>query len=548
MPLQSSSIYDMHSFLNNKYYIPNYQREYSWENDELEDFWNDLKFTKDEEDDIHFFGQIVVHDDSDQKKKFIIDGQQRATTSMIFLRAMQINYDELFEEFGQDEARYQSSDIESNYLGRKQKRHLNLGDLDNDEFEKILSNKPDIESKKRKKSHEHLRKAYIFFDTKIREDLKNAADCEDKLNILLSYSSTFLERFKVLYMEATKLEEAFVIFETLNARGKDLETADLLKNYILNHSGEIDTSLKKWNSMIGKLDKCDPTKYIRNFWNATQSFTREKALYRAINKSITVPRKTKELLNDLDELSLYYHDMVVPSESSLFDDDLKRIFLALKTLKASSFYPVVLAMKKQNYNDNDLCDVLKKIECYVFRNFTICGKTANSAETYFAEIAKSIFDENLKDIDVICTEIKKGIVSDDEFKEAFKRWSGTKSSKETIRYILRNIHKHLGPSNELNFDNTEVHIEHIMSEDNSKWNVDEDFHESYLWRLGNLCLLSGLYNQSISNKVFLEKRSIYRESKIEPNKDIANNDHWDAQTIDQRQEKFADYALEIWKK
>lgn len=84
MPLQSSSIYDMHSFLNNKYYIPNYQREYSWENDELEDFWNDLKFTKDEEDDIHFFGQIVVHDDSDKKKKFIIDGQQRATTSMIF--------------------------------------------------------------------------------------------------------------------------------------------------------------------------------------------------------------------------------------------------------------------------------------------------------------------------------------------------------------------------------------------------------------------------------------------------------------------------------
>lgn len=150
MPLQSSSIYDMHSFLNNKYYIPNYQREYSCGNDELEDFWNDLKFTKDEEDDIHFFGQIVVHDDSDQKKKFIIDGQQRATTSMIFLRAMQINYDELFEEFGQDEARYQSSDIESNYLGRKQKRHLNLGDLDNDEFEKILSNKPDIESKKEK--------------------------------------------------------------------------------------------------------------------------------------------------------------------------------------------------------------------------------------------------------------------------------------------------------------------------------------------------------------------------------------------------------------
>lgn len=250
----------------------------------------------------------------------------------------------------------------------------------------------------------------------------------------------------------------------------------------------------------------------------------------------------------MNDLSLYYHDMVVPNESSLFEDNLKRVFLALKTLKASSFYPVVLAMKKREYDDKDLLKVLKKIECYVFRNFTICGKTANSTETYFSEIAKSIFEENLISVEDICAEISKGIVSDDEFKGAFKIWSGTKSSKETIRYILRKIHKHLDASNELNFYNTEVHIEHIMPEDNSKWNVDEDFHESYLWRIGNLCLLSGSYNQSISNNVFLEKCSIYRESKIEPNQAIANNDRWDAQSIDQRQEEFADYALKIWER
>lgn len=51
MALQNSAINDMHLFLNNKYYIPNYQREYSWENEELEDFWNDLKITKDEKND-----------------------------------------------------------------------------------------------------------------------------------------------------------------------------------------------------------------------------------------------------------------------------------------------------------------------------------------------------------------------------------------------------------------------------------------------------------------------------------------------------------------
>ena len=64
------------------------------------------------------------------------------------------------------------------------------------------------------------------------------------------------------------MEEAFVIFETLNARGKDLRTADLLKNYIFSQSKDIALAQKKWNSMVGTLDKVDPTKYIRHFWNS----------------------------------------------------------------------------------------------------------------------------------------------------------------------------------------------------------------------------------------------------------------------------------------
>ena len=273
--------------------------------------------------------------------------------------------------------------------------------------------------------------------------------------------------------------------------------------------------------------------------------------YRAINRSVSSPKLTKELLKDLDNLAPYYRGMVYPSDSDndTFSADLKKAFLSLKTLKASTFYPVVLAMKKQSsYTDDDLLKVVKIIECFVFRNFTICGKTANSTETYFSEIAKKIYDEELTSCDDICKEIRKGIVADDEFKESFKVWTGTKSTKETIRYILRNIHKYLDSSNELNLDNTEVHIEHIMPEDNSKWNVDDDVHEMYLWRLGNLCLLSGSFNQSISNNIFDTKKDVYSKSKIEPNKEIANIQTWDIKAIENRQSNFADYAVEIWKK
>lgn len=550
----------MDKFLIEKFYIPNYQREYSWENEELEDFWNDLESTRSGLEETHFFGQVVVHDDHDDSKKKIIDGQQRTTTSIIFLRAMQLVFLELYNSSDKNSARYKSEDIELKYLGREEERHLTLGEMDNEFFEKyILSAKPDPnpKSKAKRKSQERLRKAYVFFDEKIREFIKESENDDDKIDELIGLYSAFIQRFKVLYMEATELDEAFVIFETLNARGRDLETADLLKNYILSQSSkDVKNSLKTWNSMINKLDKCDTTKYIRNFWNATHSFTREKALYRAINK-VTSPKDVKELLKDLDALAESYHNMVYPSEMNCPAEKdpsckaLKSSLVSLKMLKASTFYPVILAMKKQGtYTYADLLKVIKIVECYVVRNFTICKKTANSTETYFANIAKDIYDENLTSVEDICAEIRKVIVPDEEFRESFAIWTGSKSSKETIRYLLRSIHNHLAPSTELQLkdDNTEVHIEHIMPEDNTKWNMDDEIYETYLWRLGNLCLLGHSINQSISNDIFAEKRQRYLESNIEPNKAIAENETWDAEAIEKRQKKLAEYALEIWKK
>lgn len=94
MALQNSSIWNMHTFLGGTYHIPDYQREYSWEAEEIGDFWDDLEATRNDPDKmIHFFGQVVVHSDEEDNKKYIIDGQQRTITSVIFLRALQLCYE-----------------------------------------------------------------------------------------------------------------------------------------------------------------------------------------------------------------------------------------------------------------------------------------------------------------------------------------------------------------------------------------------------------------------------------------------------------------------
>ncbi|MBR2293508.1 MAG: DUF262 domain-containing protein [Clostridia bacterium] len=558
MALQNCSIEPMNTFLSKIYYIPNYQREYSWEVAELEDFWDDLNATRiSGENSEHFFGQIVVHNDETNRKKYIIDGQQRTITSMIFMRTLQYFYDLIYRDTGRQRADYRKSDISSIHIGRylsdsNDELHLHLGELDNEYFrEKIQLGSPEDTVRVRKKSHERLRKAYVYFYERIKEKMDQPIDVEDKLDVLDEYYDTFTKRFSVLYMEATKLEEAFVIFETLNARGKDLETADLLKNFVFSQTQDIISAQNLWNSMINTLDQADPTKYIRHYWNATQAFTREKSLYKSISKIISSPRASKEFLRNLASCAQCYHDISAPDDNVGFSDiQLINSLKALKMLKASTFYPVVLAIKQapSEFNEQEIREVIQTIEVYVFRNFTICGKVANKAEVIFATIAKEIYDGVLSTKELIIARIKHEMVGDQEFYDMFKIWSGSKTAKEPIRYILRKVHKFLDSSNEINIDNTEVHIEHIMPEDNSIWQVDDDVHETYLWRLGNLALLSGAFNREISNRMFESKKERYEESKIEPNPSLANCLAWTAVEIETRQQEFASYALQIWKK
>ena len=65
MALQNTCIQNINTYLQGTYHIPAYQRDYSWEQNELEDFWKDLIYTKDtaENEYSHFFGQIVIYND-----------------------------------------------------------------------------------------------------------------------------------------------------------------------------------------------------------------------------------------------------------------------------------------------------------------------------------------------------------------------------------------------------------------------------------------------------------------------------------------------------
>ncbi len=96
-----------------------------------------------------------------------------------------------------------------------------------------------------------MHNTYKFFYDKVSVMMDEQADAEEKLSVLNTLFDTFSQRFSVLYMEATQLDEAYIIFETLNARGKDLEASDLLKNYLFGKvKNDVEIVQKKMVTML----------------------------------------------------------------------------------------------------------------------------------------------------------------------------------------------------------------------------------------------------------------------------------------------------------
>lgn len=563
MAIQSATKENLKTFLSNIYYIPMNQREYSWEQAQLEDFWEDFKSVINNQDRKHFFGQIVIYDDNKKKKKYIIDGQQRTITSMIFLRALQYICSELSNTTKDTEEKEGLQDIISsitqNILGQKANRwdnssrlHLTFeSELAEDDYfsNNIISKGPSSKKIKDNVACENMRNAYLYFYNQINLYIDDKS-LNSKIETLYHMRNQFWDNFEIMYLETNDAGEAYVIFETLNARGKDLEIADLLKNYVFSQAGE---NIKKvqgnWKAIVDKLSGLDLTKYIRYYWNARYTLIREKDLYREMSATIRTPKKSADLVNDLKHYAGYYHDAIDPENCDEYEDDRIIHYLSsLKILKATSYIPILLSMemKDTSFNDNDKAHVLQAIVVYIFRNATIAGRTTNTTEKFFSEIANDIYKENLKTAEEIAAAIKAEMISDEEFYNSFCTFKP--KTKQYIRYILLTIHEYHDKNHEINRNFNKVNIEHIMPNTLSKaWKTDKNIHEKYLWRLGNLALLDENLNKKISNQSFKEKKKRYKNSMIYPNQELTTYTKWTALEIEDRQKKLAKLALEIWK-
>ena len=570
MGMLNSTLLKLGSFLGNgKLYIPEYQRGYSWEEMQLDDFWIDLvQIYEENTRDEHFLGQVVIHKNKEDSKRYIIDGQQRISTAIILLDILRTKFKEIADSKNNNDANDDAEDINTRYIGRvsetKKEQYLSMGGVDKEFFIKYIQargpinyNDKKFEKKRLKPSNYNIFYASKFFEDKISKFITKKTPNEYiELNKLYQ---CLINQFILMTVETDDINEAYIIFESLNARGKALETADLLKNHILRKAhNDLSSATETWNTIIDNLDNIDPTKFIRYYWNSTKKFAREKDLFKSLRKDISSQSDVNTLLSNLRSLSKVCAAILHPDDNKEFDlTELNERLLEMQKLDASSYIPIIFALRLQNYSEEDINEVLKAIETLIVRNFVVSGLVANKYELEFAQIAKSISDKTwppnsdsssskMPTKDDILKKLYSLMVSDEEFINNFRIFNSKKNA--VIRYLLRKINNFDINETKIVDDSNRVHVEHILPKKiNDEWiNFNDEDHETYLWRLGNLTLLGQEYNNRAKNKGFDKKKEIYKRSEIKMTRDLVSIDDWTTLTIVKRQEDFAEIALKIW--
>ncbi|MBF0229984.1 MAG: DUF262 domain-containing protein [Desulfamplus sp.] len=321
-----------------KYTVPRFQRDYSWEQEQWEDLWNDIIELNQEGS--HYMGYVVLQ----QKDKYlyeIIDGQQRFVTLTMIILALMANLRKIINQgIDAENNKDRLQEIEKRFIGTKNLITLNvdsrltLNRNNNSFFKGICANLEPSNPRVITKTNNLLRKAFKFFVSKI-----NYAAGDEIARFIEFYTSSLIFT-KIVVQNSLN---AYKVFETLNARGVMLSTPDLIKNYIFSvvtkddtvSDADLDDMDERWSMIVTQLGEQNFTDFVRYLYNSQFSHTTKKDLFKSIREQYSTPQKAGAYLKSLEMNAPLYASLLSPYEEwwNSVDSEYKKVTPYLEGLK-----------------------------------------------------------------------------------------------------------------------------------------------------------------------------------------------------------------------
>ena len=556
--------------LQRKYVIPRFQREFSWELEELSEIYDDLidnivysnsKLCTNE----YFIGSLVlVGDDDDTTKieRYIVDGQQRLTTFTIAFAVLAQKFKEIKEE--------KLSKI----------THLNVLGEDNDgnPYAKLVNENPkpffqqriqqkeiDFSSIPQSVEEKRLLYAYNFFDRQLKESALLKAMRErnpgmeeiNYIDALKAFRDQIL-KCKVIYVTVKSFDDAYTIFEVLNAKGKDLSPIDIIKNSIfsiLTDKEPLDIASEKWAKTKNAIKKCENTDFntfYRHYWLSKYCLSTSRKLVANFEKYIpkTIEEYSK-LVDDMEIAAKDYSEIVSPDINKWMQPEDLSIYTTLNALNIFNTTQVRIflislfdAKKRGVISHKNYKKIFTYLEYYHFIFTAVCSSRPSGLERRYSFYARKLRGCNSKEessdcISDLIVDLKTSLPEYSVFESNFKKiiyTSKQERDKKLVQYILKKLEVFYA-TNELKPNS--FTIEHILPESTGN---------QFVGMVGNLIPLGEKLNNELQDKDFKIKIAKYNNSQYETVKQFVreyhNEERWTEELIEERTAKIAQIMYE----
>ncbi len=550
MKAAQSTINDFFALTGTIFSIPVYQRNYTWEEENCEKLLQDI-ISISQNEKTHFMGSItyILHliDDEKSLRKLqefvIIDGQQRITTLMLLLKAIETKIP--------NEGIKKEIDGLLNLSG--QKLRLKPIRSDKEAFDLVMQNR----------SHEiqgvsHIRNNYKFFTKELDNYISKGYRIEEIYGAFL--------RLKIVAIGLELGEDdPQVVFESINATGVQLKGLDLIRNYLMmgensdNQNRLYNTYWVPLEDWLGEEDLNDFIKTYLRIYLEKKLREGEREVYYALkaHHRENFPNDIQGLMSDMREYGRIYQIFLDRDHYFLHRGDpqqLANLRLHVKDLVKIKFgvaKPFVLRCARDfeegKLDYENFCEILQILISYFVRR-SVCGDSTPVLTRVLYSLYRQL--ENVS-ADALKRYLGKSVgqmafPNDDRIKAAFLVRNAY-AANQVCKFILLEIEKlnNAEPPKEENLE-----VEHFYPKTpTQEWRDRVGdyfiFEQDYLNNFGNLTL-SG-QNQRLGNKSYEAKIALMEQySSLHLNDYFINNTHsWGIEEVKARSGYLADQFCQV---
>ncbi len=550
MKATQSTINDFFALTSTIFSIPVYQRNYTWEEENCEKLLQDI-INISQNKKTHFMGSItyISHLIDDEKslrqlQEFvIIDGQQRITTIMLLLKAIETKI--------QNEGIKKEIDNLLNLSG--QRLRLKPIKSDREAFDLVMQNRSD-----EIQGLSHIKNNYKFFTKELDKHLVKGYRIEE------IYGAFLRLKIVAIGLEIGE-DDPQVVFESINATGVQLKGLDLIRNYLMmgensdNQKHLYETYWVPLENWLGEKDLNDFIKTYLRIYLEDRFKEGEREVYYALkaHHRDNFPNNIQALMSDMREYGRIYQIFLDKDHYSLERGDpqqLAKLRLGIKDLMKIKFgvaKPFILRCARDfeegKLDYENFYEILQILISYYVRR-SVCGDSTNALNNFLYSLYRQL-GENVS-ADALKRYLGKSVgqtafPNDDRIRAAFLVRNA--SAVQVCKFILLEIEKlsNAEPPREENLEVEHFYPKTPTQEWRDKVGDYFTFEQDYLNNFGNLTLTG--QNSRLGNKSYEAKIELMEQhSSLHLNDYFINNtDSWGIEEVKARSEYLANQFCKV---